>query len=146
MWFGEMSVGEISFRGIVRSVNCPSGNCPSEKSPSGKSLSGKCPSGNCPDTFQKVVFWKLAQNFTFYFSYCSRFFCACCGNVEVNPGPQNKYNECLSIFHCNLNSISTHDFSKLFLLKAYNSAHKFDISCLWEPYFDCPVPHEMIIW
>ena len=43
------------------------------------------------------------------------------GDVEVNPGPKNSVSECLSICHWNLNSILTHDYSKLFLLKAYIS-------------------------
>ena len=40
------------------------------------------------------------------------------GDVEVNLGPKNSASECLSICHWNLNSISAHDYSKLFLLKA----------------------------
>ena len=42
-------------------------------------------------------------------------------------------------FHWNLNSISAHDYSKLFLLKAYVSVHKFDIICLSETYLDSTV-------
>ena len=42
------------------------------------------------------------------------------GDSEVNPGPKNSVSECLSICHWNLNSISAHDYFKLFLLKAYN--------------------------
>ena len=41
------------------------------------------------------------------------------GNVEVNPVPKNSVSEYLSICQWNLNSILTHDYSKLFLLKAY---------------------------
>ena len=40
----------------------------------------------------------------------------------------------------NLNSILAHDYSKLFLLKAYISVHKFDIICLSETYLDSAVP------
>ena len=54
------------------------------------------------------------------------------GDVEVNPGPQKNFSECLSICHWNLNSILTHDYSKLFLLKAHLAVHKFDIICLSE--------------
>ena len=60
-------------------------------------------------------------------------------DVEVNPGPKNSVSECLSICHWNLNSISAHDYSKLFLLKAYISVHKFDIICLSETYLDSTV-------
>ena len=58
----------------------------------------------------------------------------------VNPGPKNSVSECLSICHWNLNSILAHDYSKLFLLKAYISVHKFDIICLSETYLDSTVP------
>ena len=58
------------------------------------------------------------------------------GDVEVNPGPKNSASECLTIFHWNLNNILAHDYSKLFLLKAYISVHKFDIICLSETYLD----------
>ena len=54
------------------------------------------------------------------------------GDVEVNQGPKNSVSECLSVSHWNFNSISVHDNSKLFLLKAYISVHKFTIICLSE--------------
>ena len=54
------------------------------------------------------------------------------GDVEVNPGPKNSVSECLSICHCNLDSIPAHDYTKLFLSKAYISVHKFDIICVSE--------------
>ena len=62
------------------------------------------------------------------------------GDVEVNPGPKNIVTECLSICHWNFNSISAHDYSKLFLLKTYISVHKFDIICLSETYLDSTGP------
>ena len=62
------------------------------------------------------------------------------GDVEVNPGPKNSVSECLSICQWNLNRISVHDYSKLFLLKAYISVHKFDIVYLSETYLDSTVP------
>ena len=55
---------------------------------------------------------------------------------EVNPGPQNNFIECLPICHKNLNSISAHDYSNLFLLKSYISVHKFDLICFSETYLD----------
>ena len=61
------------------------------------------------------------------------------GDVKVNPEPKNSVSECLSICHWNLNSILPHDYSKLFLLKAYILAHKFDIICLSETYLDSTV-------
>ena len=57
-------------------------------------------------------------------------------DVELNPGPENSVSKCFSICHGNLNSISTQDYSKIFILKAYMSVHKFDIICLSETYLD----------
>ena len=62
------------------------------------------------------------------------------GDVELNPGPKNNFSECLPVCHWNLNSILSHDYSKLFLLKAYISVHKFDIVCLSETYLDSSAP------
>ena len=62
------------------------------------------------------------------------------GDVEVNPGSKKSVSKCLSICHWNLNSILAHDYSKLYLLKAYISVHKFDIVCLSETYLDSTVP------
>ena len=41
------------------------------------------------------------------------------GDVETNPGPQSKRCQEFSICHWNLNSIVTHSFIKVLLLKAY---------------------------
>ena len=38
--------------------------------------------------------------------------------------------------HWNLNSISSHNYVKISLLKAYITVHKFDIICLSETYLD----------
>ena len=62
------------------------------------------------------------------------------GGVEVNPGPKNSVSECLSVCCWYLNSISAHDYSQLFLLKACILAHKSDIICLSETYLDSTVP------
>ena len=93
--------------------------------------------------FQRVMFQKLAQNYIYFIFPVVQYSyeCACvalqllnntCGDVEVKTGPKNGVSECLSICHWNLNSILAHDYSKLFLLKAYISVHKFDIICLSE--------------
>ena len=50
----------------------------------------------------------------------------------------------LSISHLNLNSIRTHNFAKLYLLKAYVSVQKFDIYCLWETFLDSSVDDERL--
>ena len=50
-------------------------------------------------------------------------------DVELNPGPKRVSTRNISICHWNLNSISAHNYVKLFLLKAYIAIHKFDIIC-----------------
>ena len=50
-----------------------------------------------------------------------------CGDVELNPGPNQNTAKNFSNYHLSLNSIAAHNFAKLVLLKAYNSIHKFDI-------------------
>ena len=62
------------------------------------------------------------------------------GDVEINPRPLSNCKEYLSICHWNLNTTSAHDYSKLFLLRAYIILHKFDITCLLETYVDSTTP------
>ena len=58
------------------------------------------------------------------------------GNVEINPGPKRTPKASLSICHWNLNSISTHNYAKLSLLRAYLAFHKFDIIYLSKRYLN----------
>ena len=46
-----------------------------------------------------------------------------CGDVELNPGPENM------IFHAR-------DFFKLSLIETFNTRHNFDMICLSETYFN----------
>ena len=64
-----------------------------------------------------------------------------CGDVKLNPGPNQRTAKKLSLCHWNLNSIATHNFAKLVPLKAFNSIHKFDIICLSETYLDSSILH-----
>ena len=65
------------------------------------------------------------------------------GDIEINPGPKsNALNRCFSICHWNLNSISAHMFTKIYLLLAYISVHRFDIICLSETYINSEIPPE----
>ena len=57
-------------------------------------------------------------------------------DVELNLGPKRASTSNISICDWNLNSISAHNYTKLFLLKAYLSIHKFDKICLSETYLD----------
>ena len=65
-----------------------------------------------------------------------------CGDVELKPGPNQNTAKKLSICHGNHNSIVSHNFVKLVLLKPYNSIHKFDIICLSETYLDSSILHD----
>ena len=65
------------------------------------------------------------------------------GGIEINPGPKsNLLNRCFSIRHWNLNSISAHMLTKVSLLSAYISVHKFDIICLSETYLNSKIPSD----
>ena len=55
--------------------------------------------------------------------------------TEIDPQPLSNCKEYLPICHWNLNSISDHDYSELFLLKAYVILHEFDIICLSGTYY-----------
>ena len=57
----------------------------------------------------------LLIQFVFFFSLLVSF----SNDVEVNLGPNRKPNDALSICNWNLNSMSAHNFAKLYLLKAY---------------------------
>ena len=58
------------------------------------------------------------------------------GDDELNPGPKQSSINAFSICHWNLNSLSTHNYAKIFLLKAYIAIHGFDIICISETYLD----------
>ena len=57
-------------------------------------------------------------------------------NFGLNPRPKRACTSNMAICHWNLNSISTHNYIKLFLLKAYIAIHKFYIISLSETYLD----------
>ena len=48
-------------------------------------------------------------------------------DVEENLDPRPRPCQSLSLCHWNVNSVSAHNFSKVFLLRAYISTHKFDV-------------------
>ena len=58
------------------------------------------------------------------------------GDVEVNTGSRIKASNTFSVCYWNSNSIFAHNYSKVPLLKAYLTVHKFDIVCLSETYLD----------
>ena len=67
-------------------------------------------------------------------------------DLELNAGPKRASTSNISICNWNLNSISAHNYIKLFLLKAYIAIHKFDIICLSETYLILALLLTMIIW
>ena len=67
-------------------------------------------------------------------------------DVELNPGPKRASTSNISICHWNLNSISAHNYIKLFLLKTYIAIHKFDIISLSETYLDSSTTSDDDIW
>ena len=60
----------------------------------------------------------------------------CHGDIEPNPDPKKREENCLFVCHWNVNSLSAHNFWKLTQLKAYISMYKHDFTCLSEPYLD----------
>ena len=58
------------------------------------------------------------------------------GDVGENPGPEPKPCQSFSICHLNVNSVSSHNFSKISLLTAYISIHKFDVICISETFLN----------
>ena len=64
------------------------------------------------------------------------------GAVETNPGPQSKRCQDFSICHWNLNSIASHSFIKVSLLKAYMTIYNYDFICLSETYLDSSIPSD----
>ena len=61
------------------------------------------------------------------------------GNIEMNLEPKPSSCNKLSICHWNLSSLSTHNFIKLYLLRAYISIHNFNILCLSETFLDSTI-------
>ena len=49
------------------------------------------------------------------------------GDIETNPDPKSMFGQSFSICHCNLNSISAHNYTKICLLNVYVLVHNFDI-------------------
>ena len=58
------------------------------------------------------------------------------GDVEENPRPKRKPCQSFSICHWNVNSLSDQNFSKVSLLTAYISIHKFDVICISETFLN----------
>ena len=57
-----------------------------------------------------------------------------CGDIEENPGPKTMPNDNLSVCHWSVNSIPSHNFKKIAVLKKFVAMHKFDIICISETF------------
>ena len=51
-------------------------------------------------------------------------------------GPKTKSNDNLSVCHWNVNSIPSHSFQKIAVLKSFVAIHKFDIICISETFLN----------
>ena len=58
------------------------------------------------------------------------------GDIEVNPGPRSSPCHGFSICHRNLNGLTTHNYLKVSLLRAYDAIKKFDVVCLSKTFLD----------
>ena len=64
------------------------------------------------------------------------------GDIKSNPGPKHGTSNYFSCCHRNVNSIMTHN--KLSLVSAYNTLHKFDVTCISETYLDKSGDHDAL--
>ena len=64
------------------------------------------------------------------------------GDIEQNPRPKSNSCQSFSICYWNFNSISTHNFIKISLLKPYIATYKLDVICLSETYLDSSISNE----
>ena len=62
-----------------------------------------------------------------------------CGDIESKPDPRCKYSQCFNFCHQNLNSFPSHNYSKVPLLQAFNTMHRFDLICLSETYLETSI-------
>ena len=61
------------------------------------------------------------------------------GDIETNPGPRTYHSQYFSFCHWNLNSLPAYNYSKVPLLQAFNTLHKFDLICLLESYLNSSI-------
>ena len=89
-----------------------------------------------------ICLWNFMTHL-FYYSFLTSFLAnfsrkfdllMLCGDIKSNPGPRLKSGQSFSICHWNLNSIATHNFSKIFFLMVYSAIHNYDVICLSETY------------
>ena len=89
------------------------------------------------NTYTSILVITVALLFDYLWFTCNLLLL--CGNIKLNLEPNQNTAKKLSICHWHFNSIATHNFAKLVLLKAYNLSHKFDIICLSETFLDSSI-------
>ena len=83
----------------------------------------------------RILYWNILSSFIsdLWFYKC---LLQLSGDIKLNPGPKPNSCKSFSIYHWNLNRMTSHNFIKVSLLTAYNNIHKFDIICLSETYLN----------
>ena len=61
------------------------------------------------------------------------------GDVETNPGPES-----LDFCCWNLNSITTYDFLRVYLIEAYNSVYDYDLIGIFETHIDSTIDEDRL--
>ena len=82
-----------------------------------------------------IGFYSVTIYCTCGFPICKSFWEVC----RITPWTKPNSGRNFSVCHWHLNSIPAHSFSKISLLSAYKSLHKFDIICLSEIYLDTSI-------
>ena len=60
-------------------------------------------------------------------------------DIDLDPRPKRDINQFFSVCHWNLNSVASHNFSKVQSLIAYSCISKFDIIFLSESYLNSEI-------
>ena len=58
------------------------------------------------------------------------------GDIETFPDPEPGHSNSFFFCHQSLNGIADHNFLKMFLVRAYNAIHRFNVICLSETYLE----------
>ena len=72
----------------------------------------------------------LSLRYSFFYFYSLVFInlILLCDDIGENAGPKTKPNDNLSVFHWNVNSISSHNVQKIAVLKSFIARHKTQTS------------------
>ena len=82
----------------------------------------------------------LASHGELFFGNLIQLLLVCSGDIEINPGPKTEIQ--IWFYHWKLNSLATHNFTEVFLLRALSVTHDYDIICLSETVVDSSISNE----